>query len=42
MSLLAEFLAIAEDWRGVFPSSAPFSAVCGKRSVPWSASAGAA
>jgi len=33
MSLLAEFLAITEDWRGVFPNSEPFSAPCGKRSV---------
>ncbi len=43
MSLLSEFLAIAEDWRCVFPPAAHgSSAVCGKRSVPWSAWAGAA
>jgi hypothetical protein len=42
MSLLAEFLAITEDGRSVFPQQRnPFSAPCGKRSVLWFASADA-
>ncbi len=43
MSLLSEFLAIAEDWRCVFPQQRTFQrGVRQARSVPWSAWAGAA
>ena len=42
MSLLSEFLAIAEDWRGVFPQQRTFQRGVRQASVRWSAWAGAA